>query len=87
MFEWKKKSYEIEKRNDMIHIHDKELNTISEFNLIYNIINPPKRAKILNMHYSPIIHGCNNTIIVITRFNNFQILLKSGCSSTIVMGK
>ena len=30
--------------------------------------NPPKCAKNLNMHYSPILHGCMNTIKGKARF-------------------
>ena len=40
-----KNSYGVEKRHYMIHIHDKEVNKIAEFNLLHDIINLPKRAK------------------------------------------
>ena len=48
---------------------------------------PPKCTKNLNIHYSPILHVCMNNRIVKARFENFRILLDSGCSSTIVMGR
>ena len=45
----------------MTRIHDKEVNNIAECNLLHDIINRPKRARNLNSHYYPIIHGCMNT--------------------------
>ena len=75
----------IEKQNDMIHIHEKEVNKISEYNLLHDIINPPKRAKNLNSHHSPILHRFMNTRKGKAKFKNFQIILDSGYSSTIVM--
>ena len=45
----------------MTRIHHNEVKNISECNLLHNIINPPKRAKKLNIHYYPILHGCMNT--------------------------
>ena len=41
-----KRSYGIENKNDVTRIHDKEVNKIAEFNLIHDIINPPKCTKI-----------------------------------------
>ena len=55
----------------MTRIHDKEVNKISECNLLHEIINPPKRTKYLNIHYPPIIHGCTNTVKGKVKFNNF----------------
>ena len=47
VFEYEKKnSYGIENRNDMIRKNDNEVNNIAKCNLIHDIINPPKRAKI-----------------------------------------
>ena len=63
-----------------------EVNNIAKCNLIHNIINPPKRAKNLNSHYSTILHGCMNTRKGKARFNKFRILLESGCGSTIAIG-
>ena len=91
--EWRKNafkfesSYIIEDTNEMIYIHDKEVNKISECNLLHDIINPPKRAKNLNSHYSPILNVCMNTRKGRSRFKNFQIILDSVCSSTILMGR
>ena len=46
-FECKQKSsYGIENQNYILRIHDKEVNEISECNLLYDILNPPKRTKI-----------------------------------------
>ena len=62
MFEYKQNnSYGIENRNYMTCLQNNEVNNISECNLLHDIINPPKRAKILNNHYYPILHGCMNT--------------------------
>ena len=62
MFEYENEnSYGIENRNDITCIHNNEVNNIAECNLLHYIINPPKRAKTLNSHYSHIIHGCMNT--------------------------
>ena len=71
----------------MTLIDNNEVNNIAEFNLLYDIINPPKRAKNLNSHYDPILHGCMNTRKVKAKFKNFRILLDSGCSSTTLMGR
>ena len=70
----------------MTCIHDKEVNKIAECNLLHDIINPPKRAKILNSHYSPILQGCMNIQKGKAKFKNFLILFYSVCSSTIIMG-
>ena len=69
----------------MIHIHDKEVNKTAEYNLLHHIINPPKRAKNINSHYSSILHGCMNTRKGRAKFKNFRILMDSGCSSMIVI--
>ena len=69
----------------MIHIHEKEVNKIAEYNLLHDIINTLKRAKILNIRYSPLLHGCMNTRIGRARVKNFQILFSIGCSSKIVI--
>ena len=46
-FEYEKKnSYGIEDRNYITCIHNNEVNNISECNLLHDIFNPPKRAKI-----------------------------------------
>ena len=67
--------------------HNNEVNNIAEYNLLYDINNTPKRAKILSSRYSHILHGCMNTRKGKVKFKNFRILLESGCSSKIVMGR
>ena len=69
----------------MTRINDNEINKISEYNLLHDIINTPKRAKDLNIHYSPSLHGCMNIRKRRAKFKNFRILLDSRCSSTILM--
>ena len=71
----------------MTRIHNNEVNNISEFNLLHNIINPPKRTKKLNSHYSPILHVCMNIRKGKAKFKNFHIILDIGCISTIVIGR
>ena len=71
----------------MTCIHYKEVNKIAEYNLLHDILIPPKRPKNRNSHNYPIIHGCMNTKRIRTKFKNFQILVDSGCSSTIVIGR
>ena len=46
-----------------------------------------KHVKDLKSHYSHILHGCMNTRKDIVRFKNFHILLYSGCSLMIVLGR
>ena len=58
----------------MIYIHDNKVKNIAECNLLHDIINPPKRAKNINIYYSPILHGCKNTRKVRAKFKNFRIL-------------
>ena len=55
----------------MARIHNNEVNNIAECNLLHDIINPPKRAKFLDTHYYPIIHGFMNTGKVKAEFKNF----------------
>ena len=59
----------------MTRIHNNEVNNIAERNLLHDTINPLKRAKALNIHYSPIIHGWVNTRKGKAKFKNFRILL------------
>ena len=65
----------------MIHIHDKEVNKIDEYNLLHDIINHPKRDKNINSHYSPIIDEHMNTRRDKAKFKSPQILLNSGKAS------
>ena len=66
-------------------MHDNEVKNIAEFNLLHDIINPPKRAKYIKIHYYPILHGCMNTRGNKSKLKNFRILQDIGCSSTILM--
>ena len=45
----------------MTCMHNIEVNIVSEWNLLHDIINPPKIPKKLKIHYSLIPHGCDNT--------------------------
>ena len=71
----------------MTRINDDEVNKTSEWNLLHDIINPPKRTKKLNSHYFPILHVCINTRKGRSDFKYFRILSDIGCSSTIVIGR
>ena len=71
----------------MTRIHNNKINNILECNLLHDITNPPKRAKKLNNHYSTILHGCMNSRKGGAKFKHFCILLDSGYSSKIVMGR
>ena len=51
-----------------------------------SFLNPTTRKKSKIIHYSPILQGCINTHSRRAKFKNFQIILDSGISSTIVMG-
>ena len=46
--------------NDMNCINDIKLNNVGEYNLLHDILNPSKRTKNINSHYSPILHGFIN---------------------------
>ena len=87
-FEYENKnSYGIENRNYMTRIHNNEVNNIDECNLMHDIINPPKRAKKINIRYATILHGCMNNRKYKARFKKILILLDGWCSSKILMGR
>ena len=69
----------------MTCIHRHKINKRAECNLLYDILNTPKRTKSLYSHYSTILQGCINTRKGKLKFKNFWVPLDSGCSSTIVM--
>ena len=69
----------------MTCMHKNIVNKRPECNLLHDILNPPKHNKILNIHYSPILQGYINICKGEAKFKNFQILLDSVCSSTIIM--
>ena len=56
-----------------------------ECNLLHYIINTPKHAK--KSHYCPILHGFTNTRKGGAKFKNFCVLLESGYSSMVVIGR
>ena len=61
-FEIKLKNiYYIKRQNGMTCIHENNINKMSEFNLIHDILNPSKFTRIFNSYYSPILKGCMNT--------------------------
>ena len=62
----------------MIYIQDNEVKNIAECNLLHDIINPHKCAKMLNSNYSPIIHLCINFRIVKSKFKSLKTLLGDG---------
>ena len=57
--------------NGMNHIHDNKVNKIAECNLLHDMLNPSKCTKNINIHYSPILHGCMNTRKGKAKFNDF----------------
>ena len=61
----------------------KKVNNISECNLLHDILNTYKLSKNLISHYYLILHRCTNTWKGGAKFNNFWILLDSGCTSMI----
>ena len=75
--EWRKRALEfessdvIENRYKMIYIHGYEVKNMPECNLLHDIINPPRRARNINIRYFPILHGCMNTRKGREKFNNF----------------
>ena len=86
VFERKLKNiYDMKILNSVNHIHYNKVNNISECSLIHAILNHSKQIKYINIQYYPILHGCMNTHKGKVKFNNFRIILDSGCSSTIFM--
>ena len=63
----------IENQDELIHIHDNEVKNIAEFNLLHDIINPPKRVKNINSNYFPILHGWMNIRKGRANLKNFQL--------------
>ena len=55
----------------MTRIKNNEVKNIAECNLLQDIINPPKRTKKLNSHYSPILHGFMNNRKGRAKFKTF----------------
>ena len=65
-------------------IHDDKVNNISRWKLLYGILNYFKSTKNINVHYSPILHGCMDTRRGKANLKNFRTLLGSGCSYNIL---
>ena len=82
-----KNTYGIENRNYMMPMHNDKVNKISEFNLLHDIINPPKHNRNLHRHYYPIGYGCIHTREGREKLKNSRVILDSECSCTIVMGR
>ena len=76
---WKPQCYDLYTR--------KKINKLTECNWIHDKLNTNKLTKKLNSHYYPILQECMNIQNGKANFQNSQILLDSGCSSTIVMGR
>ena len=72
VFKWKLRNTYGIKNRDIKRIHDDEVNNIAEYNLLHDIINPPKHNKVLDSHYSPILHGCMNKRKGRANFKNFE---------------
>ena len=77
--------YDIKRQNSMTCIHENEVNKITKWNLLHDVLNPYKHTKNKNSHYSPIIHVCMNTGKGRDKFKTFWILLDSECGYTIVI--
>ena len=71
----------------MTCIYENRVNKLAECNLLHDVLNPPKLNKSLNIHYSHILQGCMNIRKGKAKFKNFRILLDSGCSFKILMGR
>ena len=80
-------TYYIEIHNGMTCINGNKVNKLAECNLLHEILNPPKRTENLNSHYYPIIQGCTSIKKGKAKSKKFLILLGSGLSSTILMGR
>ena len=55
----------------MMCIYNKDVSKIAKFNLLHDMMNPPKRAKSLYSHYTPILPECMDTIKRRAKFKNF----------------
>ena len=66
-------------------IDNKDVDNISEYNLPQYILNYSKYTKNTNTYKYSIIHACINTLSGRGEIKNFQILIESGYSSTILI--
>ena len=67
-------------------VYAKKVTKLSKCNLLHDILNTPKRTKLLNSRYYPILQGFMNILKGKAKFKTFQIILGSGCGSTIIIG-
>ena len=79
--------YYIKIHNGINCVHINKVNKISSFNLLHDILNPPKCTKLFNSHYFPILNRFMNTQKGKAKFKSFRILFYIGCSYTIIMGR
>ena len=70
---------------DMENIHNNDINNISEFNLLHDILNNSKRTRNTNSKYYPILHVCMNTCRGMTNNRYFPILLDSEFSYMVLI--
>ena len=49
----------------------KKVNKVAECNLLHGKLNPSKRTKYINIHYSLILRVCMNTRTIKAIFKNF----------------
>ena len=93
--EWRKRDFEckidnkndIEIQNGMPCIYGNKVNKLDWWNLLHNILNPPKRTKYIKSHYSIILQGCMNISNGRAKLKNFWNILYSERGSTIIMGR
>ena len=64
--------------NSMSRTNNNKANNKAECNLLHDMLNPSKRTKNINSHYSVILNGCMNTCKGKEKFKNVRILLDSG---------
>ena len=71
--------------DDINHIYNQGIKYIYECNLLYGILNSPKRNKNTDSHYSLILHVCMNTRRGKVKLENFRVLLYGRCTSMILI--
>ena len=64
--------YDMKILNSINCTHNSKVNNISEWNLLHDILNPYKHTENINIHYSPILHGCKNIHKGRAEFKNFE---------------
>ena len=66
---------------------NKDKSIINECNILTDVLNPTKLNKSKYDYYSPILQSCMKSRSGTALFRNFQILLDSGISSTVIMSE